>query len=207
MIKKQKNQSRSSKNSTVDSKVSAKQTSTAIASQDESYKNVSNQISNKKSKENSSGSIANKADIKSSVSSDICSIGIDQPTTDVNKMSLTENNGTETDTSGVFSNTIRKSNLKDRPVSPDNSIMYESDSVSRIIRLRQKQRPKLSSNSSSFIRDISSGYEQDYLLNTRQIHQQYQQNHQNAATTFIKSHFSPRSSVRIKVIDETDTDN
>ena len=84
--------------------------------------------------------------------------------------------------------------------SQSNSINYETDSISDIIRLR-KQKPPTNSQQplsqtllNNCIIKKASNNELDVLRTSNPV-------------VKFKSHFSPQSSVRIKVIDETDTDN
>ena len=82
--------------------------------------------------------------------------------------------------------------------SQSNSINYENDSISDIIRLRKQkptsQQPLSQTLLNNCIIKKASNSELDVLRTSNPV-------------VKFKSHFSPQSSVRIKVIDETDTDN
>jgi len=100
----------------------------------------------------------------------------------------------------------------------NDSINNESDNISAIMKLR-----KIQANQKAATRNTAGGIlkktasplylnEFDYLLTNASDHRHRHHHHQNTTPVMAtlknsKNHFSPQSSVRIRVIDETDTDN
>jgi len=101
----------------------------------------------------------------------------------------------------------------------NDSINNESDNISAIMKLR-----KIQANQKAATRNTAGGIlkktasplylnEFDYLLTNASDHRHHHHHHHQNTTPVMatlknsKNHFSPQSSVRIRVIDETDTDN
>lgn len=103
------------------------------------------------------------------------------------------NNNNNPNVNNITNNNISKNNNNNNDTSSTNlSILNESDSVSAIIRLRQENKENRPYSIKYDTADIGAEFYSD----------------SNSNISFApKSHFSPRSSIKIKVIDETDTDN